>query len=259
MKTNFTLMCKVSGYFVCLLLACPHLLAQAASPNEDRLEEQFLHLPNAWQLKPAELKAQSDTVTPMIRNQRNKYWQSSLAGERQLIGDLAFDEPAAQFPGATLSTAPEIPVLPMSVWVIASFDSFHVYEAPIDQVHQVIYTEMNYKVSEVINTPKSLQLAVGDKIDVAMRGGRVKHTDGTILTSRIYPAKHFVQLNHKYLLQLLYNPETQWYVLNKEWDVTSGQVTPDSEEERYRASKHQSALSGMTIPMAVQYIRNVLF
>jgi hypothetical protein len=249
----------ILGFVAMILCAGTALRSQGVGGSEvDSYLQRFTSAANAWQTTPVDIQSQTDTVGSDVRASRNSFWKGIVDFEYKLMGDLAFKEPAATFPGSYLADAPEIPAKPNSIWVIAKFETFHVYEAPVDSVHQIIYTEMNFKVIEVVRQPQSLALMTGSRFDIGVLGGRIRMPDGTIVTSYVNPQTHFVQPDHTYLLDLNYESANQYYFVDKRWDLTSGKVAPDTEDEIARAFRRSSVLDGLSMSEAIQYLDSVL-
>jgi hypothetical protein len=151
---------------------------------------------------------------------------------------------------------PEVKTVPNSSWVIATFDHFLVI--PISGDDMLLYTEMHFDITELVQKPKSGTLVDGGSFDVDLVGGRIKASDGSIHSLGVSPQQYFVQPGHTYLLQLTPAPSGNFYFINKQWDVSSGKVVPDRSDEVRRASKGLSKLDGMPLSKVSTYIRSVV-
>jgi hypothetical protein len=216
----------------------------------------FFSAENRWQLKAVDSQAQTDTVAPEVRAKRNAYWQPSLAKYAQLTEGLGPNQGVGVSEPPYLGDAPEIPVTPNAVWVVAQFESFHVY--PVDPQNRLLYTEINFRVSQVLRQPSSLSLAPGALLDKGIPGGRVKGPGGAVTSFKLHPERHAYQPGHTYILAGTYDSATQYFDIDKSWDVTSGKVEVVSTPDKRRASKGESKLYGLTVAEAVKYLKSVL-
>jgi len=153
-------------------------------------DSSFANAANRWQLTATDPRSQLDTVSPEVRGERNAYWKGPLEAARGSSGAYG-----AYLPG----TPPEFTFEPGDIWVIATFEGFHVFEINSDD--QLIYTEMNFRVEHVFRQPEGSSLSSGSLIDAGMPGGRIKSPNGEIISSQIQPSQYSVQLGHKYLMQ----------------------------------------------------------
>jgi len=242
----------VSLAFVTII--CPHLLSQATDnlqPLPNHSPASFAAAENRWRLGAVDFKSQSDDVAPEIRAARNKFWQPILLDRRQMeVGSKTVTE----FEGPP--SVNEVGVNPDAVWVIATFDHFSVES--IDPDFNLLYTEMNFKVDEVIRQPKTVSLSSGMSFDVDIAGGRIKTPKGDIVAWQVTPRRYFVQPKHTYLMQVLPQAEGKLYVIAKKWDVSTGKVIPDQSDEISRAAGGHSKLNGVSVQDAVSYIQSVL-
>ena len=235
--------------FVAGSCAVPPLWSQGAPPVQ-RLPHQsdtgFANAANRWQLTAISPDSQVDTVDPPVRAQRNAYWKAPLEAIRGL----------EVFPGPYLSDAPEFPTVKGAAWVIATFESFHVFTIVPD--YQLIYTEMNFRVEQVVKQPTYLFLSTGSLIDTDFAGGRIRTPKGDIVSSHVSPFEHFFQPGHKYLLQVVYNAGGGFYWAYKRWDLSSGKVKPDDPGEMYRAAHGNSSIDGMSVSDLANFLPTVL-
>jgi hypothetical protein len=160
------------------------------------------------------------------------------------------------FPGPVLGDTPGLSGPPQAIWEIAKFESFHVVAA--DQQYRLIYTEINFGVTQVLRQPSSLSLGPGAMLDSEVTGGRIKKPDGTITSFRLFPERHSYRPGGTYLPQGTYDPATQYFDVYKRWDLSSGKVVPGTLSEIDRAAKGKSKLSGLTIAEAVHYLDSSL-
>jgi hypothetical protein len=143
-----------------------------------------------------------------------------------------------------------------TVWAIATFEKFHVY--PVDPSEKQLYTEMNFRIDTLFRQPESMHLAPGALVDVSRFGGMAKTHRGKIVRSRnVNPSKYDFQLGHKYLV-CLYPNKTGDFVPSSRWDLTSGTVQPQDQQEMNRAARGESKLTGMTESELISYLRSAL-
>jgi len=250
------------------LCAVPPLWSQNASSSEDcprppsqpsphPSQPDFSNAANKWQLAAANLESQVDTVNPTLREQRDAFWKVPLGTYRdakkaaEAAGGAMFTSP-----GAYLADGPEFSAVKGAAWVIATFENFHVYA--IGQDYELIYTEMNFRVEQIFKEPEGLSLSSGALVDAAIPGGRIESPNGKIFTSRIEPQQRGLQPGHKYLLQLLYEPQGGFFMANASWDISSGKVESDSPVEAYRIAHGRFSIVGMSVPDLINYLPKAL-
>jgi hypothetical protein len=220
--------------------------AQPSSTHD--LEAEFADAANKWQLTAIDPKSQVDTVSPDVREQRDNYWKGPLEFVRGTAGAFG-----AMLPG----TPAEFPVQPGDVWVIASFENFHVFE--INNDPELIYSEMNFRVEQVFRQPTNLSLSTGSLVDVGITGGRIKSTKGDVVSPGwLKPLKYGLQLGHKYLIQFLYEPQGEVFIAGKRWDISSGKVAVEGSIESARAAQGKSAIAGMSVTDLVNHFPSIL-
>jgi len=228
---------------------------RCSSPSEDDWEKAA----NRWQHVAVDMVKQTDTVTPDVRAQRNAHWLDDPT--RNMIMHQVLS--GVQFTFSFSGVDPELPsdaaTPPQhSVWAIATFDSFHVYAFDPDE--KLLYTEINLRIDTVIRADKNLHLAPGSVIDAFRFGGMAKTHKGEIVTSiGLSPRRYDLQAGHKYLLCLL-PPDNNGgtFTTEKWWDITSGKVQPDTQDEVERAVRGESKLAGMTVSDLIKYLQTAL-
>jgi hypothetical protein len=226
---------------------------------------QFFSAENRWRLRAVDPRSQTDTVTPEIRAQRNAYLRPLLEGAVKMRTPVP---PKGVSPdqvgvgggeGSTFSPSggtPELPKIPNGIWVIAKFESSHVFTA--DAENRLIYTEMNFQINQVVRQPSSVSLKPGDDLDTEQSGGRVKKPDGTIVSFLLEPERHSVQPGRTYLLAGRFDGTTHYLTIDRIWDITSGSVVPITRDEINRTAKGESKLAGLHTDQAVQYLNSAL-
>lgn len=248
----------IAGLLASATAWCPSLLwqppgkLQKLTPSERSI---WLNAQNRWQLTPVDVTLQSDTVSVDVRASRNNYLKPLLEADRE-----ASDNPPGSItvtmPGPVLGDTPELSAPPHAIWVIAKFESFHVFAA--DPQYRLIYTEINFRVTQVLRQPSSLSFAAGTVLDYDISGGRIKRPSGSIASFRVSPERHSYQPGGTYIIQGTYDATTEYFDLYNWWDVSSGKVVPGTLVEVDRAAKGKSKLSGLTTAQAVEYLDSAL-
>ncbi|MGB8543658.1 MAG: hypothetical protein WCD49_18665 [Candidatus Acidiferrales bacterium] len=238
---------------------CPCPPSQNESPSHATSQPVALHsqpdfsdAQNKWQLEAADLRSQVDTVNPTLREERDAFWRKPLTEYR----DMARGAASVTTIGDFIGNQPEFSSVKGATWVIATFESFHVYA--VDHDYELLYTEVNFRVENVLKLPEGLSLADGVLVDAGIPGGRVKTSKGEIVTSRVEPQRYALQPGHRYLLQLLYEPKGEFFVANQRWDLTSGKVEPYTDAQLERLANKNSAIVGMSVPELIKYLPSVL-
>jgi hypothetical protein len=233
---------------------CPCPLSQSA-PHPSVPD--FSNAANKWQLTAVNLESQVDTVNPILREQRDTFWKVPLETYRdekkaaEVAGGAMFTSP-----GAYSADGPEFSAVKGATWVLATFEDFHVYA--IGRDYELLYTEMNFRVEQVFKEPEGLSLSSGALVDAAFPGGRIESPGGKIFTSRIEPQQRGLRPGHKYLLQLLYEPQGGFFMANASWDISSGKVESDSPVEAYRIAHGRTSIVGMSVPDLINYLPRAL-
>lgn len=210
----------------------------------------FSNSENKWRLMPVDLQLQSDKTAANVRAARNAYWQPILQSEREReVGGRS-----TAMTGGPPSLN-EVTAHPDSVWVVANFD--HYLVEPIDPDLKLLYTEMSFRVNEIIKQPKALFIP-GASFDVDVEGGSIKTPQGDVISWHIAPHRYFVQPGHLYIMEIRPLEAGQLYFIVKVWDVSSGKVAVDHADEASRAAEGRSKLNGMTTQDAISYLKSVL-
>ena len=238
---------------VIFIFACSIIWAQSTKtlqPSPNPNPAAFSSSENKWRLTPVDLQLQSDKIAASVRAARNAYWQPILQSER---------EREAGGRSVAMTGGPpslnEVADNPGSVWVVASFD--HYLVEPVDQDFKLLYTEMSFRVNQIIKQPKALFIP-GMFFDVDVEGGSIKTPHGDIVSWRISPRRFFMQPGHTYIMEIRALEVGQLYFVGKIWDVSSGKVVADHADEASRAAEGHSKLNGMATQDAVSYLQSVL-
>ena len=230
------------------------LIAQQAPPPSQLptprwLDKQWGSAHNQWQRTPVDISEQTDTVSADVRARRNAYWmqypqQIALRDGPPLPGVRVLRPEVGEVKGA------------QSIWVVARFEGLHVFALDPDSTE--FYTEMNMRVISVIKSPDDFPVSAGSLLDVLILGGSAKTAQGTVHEFRVEPHQFSAQPGHTYLLHLLYDPLYGIMSTCQRWDVSSGTLLPDDEDEFHRIQKGKSVLAGKSVEEATKYILSVL-
>jgi hypothetical protein len=211
---------------------------------------------NSWRLTACDLKSQVDEVNPILRAQRNAYWRPILKGEYDSYKTTTSH--AQPIGGSFVREASEFSDADGSVWVMATFESFRVFA--IDPDYHFLYTEMSFRINDVIRAPDNLNLSAGMLIDSDIPGGKVKTPEGNAISSEppISPGSYYPQPGHRYLLRLLPVPKGNFLSVNRQWDLSTGSVQPDDLPGIDRAARDDSAIKGMSEGELINYLQTAL-
>jgi hypothetical protein len=232
------------------------LQAQGSAPvqrlSEEQLEQRMAGAENSWRLTAIDSQSQRDTVAPNIRAARNAFWRPGLQEYRDLE---ATNRSMYKTPGP--SPSQELTLDPNDTWVIATFDHFLVVS--VDPDFQLLYTEMNFKINQVVHQPSSSSLAPGMSFDMDIEGGKIKKANGDIVSWHIFDSsRYFVQPGHTYLMQIGSMGLEGLYYVGERWDVSTGKAVPDTDDLVGYALSGSSIISGRTTREAIAYLQSVL-
>jgi hypothetical protein len=222
------------------------------SLSDEQLEQRFANAHNRWRLTTVDYQSQRDTVAPDIRAVRNEYWKTKLQPYR----DIENAHGSWAYSGGTPPVV-ELFLTPEEAWVIVTFDHFLV--VPIDPDFQLLYTEINFRINQVVYQPSSSSLTPGMSIDMDFEGGRIKKPNGDIVSWLLTPNKYYFQPGHTYLMQIEgpSHPGGVYYCQER-WDVSTGIAVPDTEDLVSFALSGTSKISGKTTQEAIAYLQSVL-
>ncbi|NNN22390.1 MAG: hypothetical protein HKL80_10375 [Acidimicrobiales bacterium] len=222
-----------------------------------RLPAKFTKAENEWRQTPVDLATQQDNVAPLTRAARNAYWKPKL-NEYRVASQKGLDigSPIVRYLDDRLD--PEISTNAGSIWVLAQCDHYRVIpitpDAQVSASDLMLYTEIIFKINQILWQPKVSLLKEGEYFDAEFEGGSAKTLQGEVLLQRIGSEKYFVQPEHSYLLQIVPSPVGNFYYINKQWDITSGKAVPDCLGEVMRASHGRSKLNEMPISDIPEYV-----
>ncbi len=109
---------------------------------------------------------------------------------------------------------------------VADFQSYQAYLTPS---HRSIYTIAKLEIEQVLYTGDQA-LNARQMIDLMMRGGTLRLSDGRVVTYGILPedARYCIQPGHRYLLLLGFDKESDAFHREENifWDITTGVAVP---------------------------------
>lgn len=217
----------------------------------------FFSAENRWRLQAVDLQSQIDTVSPEIRAKRNTYLKKPLEAAVEFWTPAPGSGGVAVGGRAIVGPFTELPQMPNLIWAIAKFESFHVFTADAP-TNRLIYTELNFRVVQVIEEPATVAISLGDLLDNEITGGRIKNADGTVSSLAVEPERHSEQPGHTYLFAVNHDATTGYIDIQRVWDVTSGKLVPLDLISSAVAARGASKLSGHTITEAVEYLKATL-
>jgi hypothetical protein len=238
------------------ICAVQTIQAQGSEPSQplsdQQLEQRFSGAANRWQLTAIDFQSQRDTVAPSIRATRNAYRQSELQHFRDIEKAHGSWAMSGNMPR---SQTVEFFTDPNEIWVIATFDHFLV--VPIDPDFQLLYTEINFRIDQVIHQPRTSSLTHGMSFDIIFNGGRIKKPNGEIVSWLLSPSRHSFQPGHTYLLQII-GPSCVNGVCytGDRWDVSTGIAVPETDYLIGFALSGASRISGKTTQEAIAYMQS---
>src|SRR6266850_1999355 len=106
-----------------------------------------------------------------------------------------------------------------------------------------IYSEFKLKLQEIIKTPSTPYLRVGDSIDIERKGGAVRLRSGKVLT-RSALADSMPQIGKRYLFFLKYNQDTEDYGVLTGYQLEGNEVYR-LDDLNPRESNHQEAIHSL--------------
>jgi len=239
------------------LLPCHYLLSQAAGTPQSKPGEIPAWLAGKeyqWRATAVDPKTQIDTVLPSIRMERNAIWQPVLQDYRDM-----------EKGGGILTGTPGPPMIsdvsldPWDIWVIATFD--HYLVIPIDSDSKLIYTEINFKINQVIRQPHASSLSPGMSFDVDEDGGCIKKANGEIVSWWVSSSQYSPQPGHTYLMVIRpqnNNGKGALYGIGERWDLSTGKAVPDSDSLSCQDNSGHHVICGETTQEAISYLQSVL-
>jgi hypothetical protein len=206
---------------------------------------------NTWQFTPVDLSKQTDQLPVAQRNQRTKYFLELLRPE---LAASALGGGSAVSSSTYLQTYEEIPHDPKSLWLLVTFADYSVI--PLEQ--NGAYTEMHMVVNDVIYNPSGDAIVKGSRLDADVGGGAYIDHNGRKHIFLTTPRRYAMKPGRKYIINASYNTVGGFYSINRHWDVTSGSLVPDTEQDSANVAIGHSHLAGLSTTQAAQHIQNTL-
>lgn len=141
------------------------------------------------------------------------------------------------------------------VWVVGTFASYHVYDA--DGSNRFVYTEVTFHLDSVIHQPAPSSLVAGSTVDIVLLGGTIKTKEGAAHSFYLSPSQYALEPAHRYILALL-PTSNGLFVVQQQWDVTTGTVQVSSKMDEEHVRKGESKLVGLSIEEATNFIQSAL-
>jgi len=193
-----------------------------------------------WRHVPVNAQKQIDTESPELRTKRDQAWLR------------AFPKPGVVPPEGLAFVTPEVLNIPDSVWIVAKFESYRIFET---SKRTATYTEITLRVKqEIANRGRSIP--AGTLIETWMPGGALREASGSVFD---YPAERkafSLQPDHTYLLLVVFDPNLNLYSIRRQWDATFGRLIPEGKDEAYHARYCSPVIAGKELADAVAAIRN---
>ena len=207
---------------------------------------------NSWRFVGVDLEKQADTVDLETRQARTAFWAKTLANFAEVPG-----RNHGEITGhAYLLSVPEFYKAQGELWVTGTFMNYKVF--PIPSIH-LAYTEIQFLVQSVISANPPSGLAPGKVITLGLPGGTLLE-GGTPTSHFISPEQYSLKPGHSYLLQIFFNPTSDFYSggSGTSWDITSGTVVPNNPGEVEREKLGTSQIDGTPADEIVQRMKGIL-
>ena len=194
-----------------------------------------------WRDLPVDPAAEADAADPSLRNLRNAYWSRRLPSAKWALN-----------PGSTLGVGAEVPTSPGVDAVVATFTGYTIIRVPDSDA---AYTEMHFRVDDLLRPASSDPTSRGQSFDVDEPGGTyisdgVTHRYG--LEARPYPCEP----GHRYILLLVYIPRGEFFEIQRKWDITSGIAVPGDATSIARYRSGDARVSGLSAAEAIRSVRS---
>jgi hypothetical protein len=198
----------------------------------------------SWRRAVVDPSIQKDNVAGKERLARNDYWIHHLPSPN---GNGAR--------GITFSDSPELLPDSKSLWAVAVFRGYKIFEPEPDAG---AYTDMRMDIKEVLGNRTPAQIQGRSDIDIGEPGGSIKSIDGNVHQYNLNYKPYTLQRSHTYLLQLRYIAEGNFFLIERCWDLESGTAIPVGiiEAERYRSGA--TLIGGLPSAVAVSNARAIL-
>lgn len=162
-----------------------------------------------------------DPVPWAVRQSRDDYFDQLIGLPSALTPESAKSRGFSE--GAYTGLEPEIPNIPDGALMIAKFMS---YQTVLSSSGRSVYIEALFSVLNVFedaagNSP-------GATVTLIIPGGTVQTETGAVISYLTQPRQYSVVVGGTYLLDLALHASGKFYLLGKDWDLTSGTVRLNS-------------------------------
>jgi hypothetical protein len=145
--------------------------------------------------------------------------------------------------GVPFPNQPEIPQLSNRSVLIGTFSS---YQPVLSKSGRAVYTEVTFSVSNMFQDASG-DTKPGSSIVVILRGGTIQTEVGVVLSYLTQRLSYCVKPGDTYLLVLSFQRDGNFYVIGKDWDLTSGTAELNS----FKGAGVPSMLVGLSVPQLI--------
>ena len=233
------------------MLAVPFGLSQEnALPAHPNHPTSIVSAENRWRFSPLDLSIHPDTASASVRAQRTAAILPKLQ-ERDSYAEenRAFTEPLPTW----IIPDDEVAPFPGSLWVVAKFADYQVVPVELSVVHTKsdlwTYTDMEFSVRQVLAATKASDSALGEQFSVLAVGGEARIANESIVGPVPQRKEYYPIPGHTYLMNIYAEavPGVYGFVPQSLWDVTSGNLVPDSVVGASMTAQGISRISGKTV------------
>jgi hypothetical protein len=197
--------------------------------------------PNLWMTYPVAWSPANDAVPSAVRQMRDQYMDESIGFGVPLTPANAKSRVYSE--GVPFPNQPELPELSNRSIVIGTFVS---YQPVLSKSGRAVYTEATFSVSNVFQDASGT-VKPGSSIVVILRGGTVQTDAGVVLSYLTQRLSYCVGPGNTYLLAFSFQPNGNFYVIGKDWDLTTGTAKLNS----FNGAGVPSTLVGLSIPQLI--------
>ena len=210
--------------------------------------------PNAWMKTPTPMSSQDPVPVP-VRALRDQLWdESGFPGS--LIKDpmirYAYVRQGCSF---AMQDEPELPPVGNRAILTGTFVGFR---SVITKSERMIYTDITFRVHDVLEDKTGRKTAPGPEITISVEGGTITTNSGQEISYVTNPSYDSLQPGHTYLVVLIYHADGDFYYDQQSWDISDGIVRPNSIRSQYFASHGLSTISGLTTAEMLRTVKKQL-
>jgi len=232
-------------HFLVLLLAIV-LSAAACIAQTSQSSSQGGAASNNWRDTPVRSNSHPDTISSSDRMARDGFFSKYFPAPRNgLYGHIG---------GTSRVFLPETVQVPGSFWAIGTFISYDVHEVATDG----IYTEIHFRLDRLIGPSSQHAPQAGQILDIDVLGGTAISSSGEVHHRVGWRATydHPMVPQRRYLIQLLPNPQGNFYESDAYFDLTTGIVQAVLPADIIRSREGKSHLNGLHEEEAITYLLN---